>query len=101
MAFRSPQHCKRFEYVSVKLENPLEIPANNANQEKSGYEFNIDSTHWSAPLDWYNAFFELDLKVTEMDNTGYAANDQAAIINGGFGIINQMTVNFDGVQVLN
>ena len=101
MAFRSPQHCKRFEYVSVKLENPLEIPANNANQEKSGYEFNIDSTHWSAPLDWYNAFFELDLKITEMDNTGYGAGDNASIINGGFGIISQMEVNFDGVQVLN
>ena len=35
-----------------------------------------------------------------MDNTAYGAGDNASIINGGFGIIKQITVNFDGVKVL-
>ena len=101
MSFRSPQYCKRYEYVSVKLDKPIELPANNDNQEKNDYKFSVDSTHNSAPMDWYNAFFEVDLKITEMDNTAYGANDNASIINGGFSIINQLTVDFDGVQVLN
>ena len=101
MAFRSSQNCKRYEYVSYKLDTPIELPANNDNQEKNNYKFSVDSTHSSAPMDWYNAFFELDLKITEMDNTAYGAGDNASIINGGFSIINQITVDFDGVQVLN
>ena len=101
MSFRSSQNCSRYEYVSVDLQNPIKLPANNSNQEKNGYKFTVDSTHNSAPMDWYNAFFELDLKITEMDNTAYGAGDNASIINGGFGIINQITVDFDGVQVLN
>lgn len=101
MAFRSPQNCLRYEYVSVDLQNPIKLPANNTNQVKTNYRFTHDNTHSSSPMDWYNAFFEIDLKITEMDNTGYDAGDNAAIINGGFGIINQITVNFDGIKVLN
>ena len=100
MAFRSSQSCKRYEYVSVDLQNPIKLPANNSNQVKTGYKFTVDSTHDSTPMDWYNAYFELDLKITEMDNTNYDAGDNASIINGGFGIIDQITVDFDGVKVL-
>ena len=42
MSFRSSQHCKRYEYVSVKLDNPIELPANNNNQDKDGYKFTVD-----------------------------------------------------------
>ena len=101
MAFRDSQHCERYEYVSVDLQNPIKIPANNSNQVKTDYKFTVDSTHESNPMDWYNAYFELDLKITEMDNTDYGADDDVAIINGGFSIINQIVVDFDGVQVLN
>ena len=100
MTFRSSQSCKRYEYVSVDLQNPIKLPANNSNQVKTGYKFTVDSTHDSTPMDWYNAYFELDLKITEMDNTNYGAGDNASIINGGFGIIDQITVDFDGVKVL-
>ena len=101
MSFRSSQNCERYEYVSVDLQNPIKLPANNSNQVKTGYKFTVDSTHDSTPMDWYNAYFELDLKITKMNNTNYAAGDNASIINGGFGIIDQITVDFDGVQVLN
>ena len=100
MSFRSSQNCERYNYVSVNLENPIQLPANNSNQVKTGYKFTIDSTHDSSPMDWYNAYFSLNLKITEMDNTDYGAGDNASIINGGFGIIKQMTVKFDGVKVI-
>ena len=100
MAFRSSQNCERYEYVSVDLQRPIKLPANNNNQEKTGYKFDVDSTHDINPIDWYNAYFELDLKITEMDNTDYAADDDISIINGGFGIIDKFSVDFDGVKVL-
>ena len=100
MSLRSSKNCKRYEYVSVDLENPIKLPANNNNQVKTNYKFTVDSTHDSNPLDWYNAYFELDLKITEMDNTGYGAGDNASIINGGFGIIEYIKVDFDGTKVL-
>ena len=100
MSFRSTQNCKRYEYVSVDLQNPIQLPVNNANQKKTGYKFTVASTHDSTPMDWFNAYFEVDLKVTKMDNTHFAATDNISIINGGFSMINQITVNFDGVKVL-
>ena len=100
MAFRSSQNCERYEYVSVDLQNPIALPANNNNQVKTGYKFTYDSTHDGTPVDWYNAYFSINLKITEMDNTGYGAGDNASIINGGFSIIEQMAVTFDGVKVI-
>ena len=100
MAFRSSQNCERYDYVSVDLQRPIKLPANNNNQVKTGYKFAVDSTHDINPIDWYNAYFELDFKITEMDNTNYAADDDISIINGGFGIIDEFSVDFDGVKVL-
>ena len=101
MAFRLSQNCERYEYVSTNLETPITLPANNANQVKNKYKFTHDGTNdGGSPVDWYNAYFSINLKITEMDNTGYGAGDQAAIINGGFSIINSMKVYFDGVKVI-
>ena len=99
MAFRSSQNCERYEYVSVDLQTPIALPANNNNQVKTGYKFTYDNTH-GVPVDWYNAYFSINLKITEMDNTGYGAGDKAAIINGGFSVINSMSVYFDGAKVI-
>ena len=99
MAFRSSQNCERYEYVSVDLQNPIALPANDSNQVKTGYKFTYDNTH-GVPVDWYNAYFSINLKITKMDNTGYGAGDNASIINGGFSIIDLMTVTFDGAKVI-
>ena len=101
MAFRSSENCERYEYVSRNLETPITLPANNNNQIKNNYKFTHDGTNdGGSPVDWYNAYFSINLKITEMDNTGYAAGDQAAIVNGGFSIIDSMKVYFDGVKVV-
>ena len=101
MAFRSTQNCERYEYVSVNLETPITLPANNNNQDKTGYKFTHDGTNdGGSPVDWYNAYFSINLKITEMDNTGYGAGDNAAIINGGFSIIDSMKVYFDSAKVI-
>lgn len=50
-------------------------------------------------MDWYNVFFEVDLKIIKMDNIDYVVVDNVGIINGGFSIIDQIIVDFDGVKV--
>ena len=100
MSFRSSDNCKRYEYVSFDLQNPITTPANNQYQKKGGYRFLVDSSGEAHPFDWYNAFFEVDFKITKKDNANYVAADQAATINGGFSMINQLKVDFNGVNVL-
>ena len=80
--FRSHENCKRYEYVSVELQTPLTTPANNQAQVKSGHRFVLDSSNETHPFDWYNAYIDLDVKLTKMDNTGYGAADNAALVNG-------------------
>ena len=87
-------------YVNYNLQNPITIPANNQFQNKADYKFDVDTTNDPHPMDWYNAYFELDFKITKMDNTGYAANEAVGTINGGFGLIKTLTVDFGGVRVV-
>ena len=100
MTFRSSRYCKRYEYTSVELQNPIQIPANNQAQKKSGYRFVLDSTSESNPFDLYNSYLSVDFKITKMDNTGYAVGDQVATINGGHSLINQLKVEINGLNVL-
>ena len=100
MTFRSSKYCKRYEYVSFELQNPITLPANNQSQKKSGYRFVVDSSSETHPFDWYNPYLSVDFKITKMDNTGYAVGDQVATVNSGYSLINQLKVEFNGVNVL-
>ena len=35
MTFRSSRYCKRYEYTSVELQNPIQMPANNQAKKKA------------------------------------------------------------------
>ena len=85
--------------ISCDLRNPITQPANNQFQKKSAYRFVIDTSNEAHPIDWYNACFEIDFKITKMDNINYGANDGVATINGGFSLINQLKVDFNGIKV--
>ena len=98
--FRSSEHCKRYEYVSVELQTPLTNPANNQAQVKSGHRFVLDSSNETHPFDWYNAYIDIDFKLTKMDNTGYGAADNVAIVNGSHSLIDQVKDNYGGLNVL-
>lgn len=100
ISFRSSRYCERYEYLSVPLQNHINEPANNQFQKKSGHRFYVDNTAESNPFDWYNAYLEVDFKLTKMDNTNYVAADEIATINGGFSMINQLKVDFNGTTVV-
>ncbi|KAL9968942.1 hypothetical protein ACROYT_G021094 [Oculina patagonica] len=97
---RSSKYCKRYEYVSFDLQNPITLPANNQSQKKSGYRFVIDSSSETHPFDLYNSYLSVDFKITKMDNTGYNADDQVATVNSGYSLINQLKVELSGVNAL-
>ena len=101
-SLRSAKLSKRYEYYSYDLDTPLQTaPANNTYQKKDGYKFTVDAiTSSDTVADWYNAYFEMDFKITKMDNTTFAAADAAATINGGFGLINDIKANFESARVL-
>ena len=100
MSFRSSSYCERYKYVSIDLQNPIVAPAVNLGQRKTGYKFMVDNGGERHPFDWYNAYFEIDFNITKMDNTGYAVDDEVAIINGGFSMIRSINCDFNGVRVL-
>ncbi|PFX20965.1 hypothetical protein AWC38_SpisGene14566 [Stylophora pistillata] len=91
-----------YEDSPYDLNTPLQTaPANNTYQKKKGYKFTVDTkTASESVADWYNAYFEIDFKITKMDNTTYGAADAAAIINGGFSMIKAIKVDFEKVNVL-
>ncbi|KAL9975788.1 hypothetical protein ACROYT_G012984 [Oculina patagonica] len=96
----SSKYCKRYEYVSFELQNPITLPANNQFQKKSGYRFVIDSSSETHPFDLYNSYLSVDFKITKMDNTGYDVADRVATVNSGYSLINQLKVEFNGVNAL-
>lgn len=101
-SLRSAKLSKRYEYYSYDLDTPLQTaPANNTYQKKDAYKFTVDAmTSSDIVADWYNAYFEMDFKITKMDDTEYVAADAAGIIHGGFSLIENIKANFESARVL-
>ena len=106
--FRRPEFVKRYEYNYYDLETPLNsIVANNARQTKNNYRFTVDNSSESNPIDWYNAYLEVDFKlVTLADSTagitagtGNAAN--FCTTTNGQTFIKEIQVECNGLTVYN
>ena len=100
-SLRTAKLSKRYDYYSYELDTPLQTPANNAYQKKDGYKFTVNAiTSSDTVADWYNAYLEIDFKITKMDNTTFAAADAAGTINGGFSLIKDIKAGFESARVL-
>ena len=106
--FRKPEFVKRYEYNYYDLETPLNSNvANNARQTKNNYRFEVDNSSEANPIDWYNAYLEVDFKlVTLADSTvgitagtGYAAN--FCTTTNGQTFIKEIQVECNGITVYN
>ena len=73
--FRKPEFVKRYEYTYFDLETPLNaIVANNARQTKDNYRFVVDNSSEANPIDWYNAYLEVDFQLVQFaDGAGIPA----------------------------
>ena len=105
--FRHPKFVKRYEYNYYDLETPLNaIVANNATQTKNNYRFEVDNTSEANPIDWYNAYLEIEFKLVRLDNgAGIAAGtgntDRFCTTTNGQTFIKKIEVECNGESVYN
>ena len=77
MEYKQGDFLERNEEIVYDLQNPIKLPANGAFQNKNSYKFYVDSTGAvTAPNDWYNSYFEIEVEVNKKtDGTIYATAD--------------------------
>ena len=106
--FRSDKYLNRMEYYAYDLETDISTTkrGNNQEQMKNQHRFIIDNTAEINPIDWYNAFFEIEFKLVKLANndTNYADNNTAAnlcTMNNGLSLIKEIRVLSEGESVYN
>ena len=105
--FRHPKFVKRYEYNYYDLETPLNaIVANNARQRKNNYRFEVDNSSEANPIDWYNAYLEVDFKLVRLDNgaeivAGTDADTKFCTTTNGQTFIKKIEVECNGITVYN
>ena len=80
---------------------------NNARQRKDNYRFEVDNSSEANPIDWYNAYFEVDFKLVQLTDstagitagTGNAAN--FCTTTNGQTFIKTIEVECNGITVYN
>ena len=101
--FRSDQYLNRMEHYAYDLETDISttIRGNNQEQMKNQHRFIIDNTAEINPIDWYNAFFEVEFKLVKLaDATNFAAADKCTM-NNGLSLIKEIRVLSEGESVYN
>jgi len=93
--FRTQPYLKNTTYVQIILDTPINLPANDQFQKKSGYKFTQrDRDNF---YDWYNAYLRADFKFeAKADGANIAADTQSAPINGSFSLIKSFVVKSSG-----
>ena len=105
--FRKPEFVKRYEYTYFDLETPLNANvANNARQVKDNYRFIVDNSSEANPIDWYNAYLEVDFQLVALaDGAGIPAGanngNQDATTTNGHTFIKEIQVECNGMTVYN
>ena len=103
--FRKPEFVKRYEYTYFDLETPLNaIVANNARQTKANYRFVVDNSSEVNPIDWYNAYLEVDFQLVQFANgAGITADandgDRDCTTTNGHTFIKEIQVECNGISV--
>ena len=105
--FRHPKFVKRYEYNYYDLETPLNtVVANGATQTKNNYRFEVDNSSEANPIDWYNAYLEVEFKLVALaDGAGIVAGTGAdttyCTTTNGQTFIKKIEVECNGITVYN
>ena len=88
--FRKPEFVKRYEYTYYDLETPLNaIVGSNVRQIKDNYRFVVDNSSEANPIDWYNAYLEVDFQLVQFANG-------AGIPGGNIDNVNKLCTTTNG-----
>ena len=75
------------------METPLNSNvANNARQTKDNYRFEVDNSSEANPIDWYNAYLEVDFKLVQLA-------DSTAGITAGTGNVANFCTTTNGANI--
>ena len=105
--FRNPKFVKRYEYTYYDLETPLNaVVRNNARQTKDNYRITVDNSSEANPVDWYNAYFEVDFQLVALaDGAGITAStgnvNTFCTTANGHTFIKGIEVECNGMSVYN
>ena len=106
--FRKPEFVKRYEYIYYDLETPLNSNVgNNVRQTKDNYRFEVDNSSEANPIDWYNAYLEVDFNLVQTaDGAEIAAGaidnvNKLCTTTNGATFIKKIEVECNGVTVYN
>ena len=97
--FRSPEYCDRYEDIPIQLNTPITTPGAGVAQRKNGYQFTINDR--PSYFDWFNAYFEVALRVVQEANAEYLAAVRIAMINDAASLIADLQVKQNGKTVYN
>ena len=101
--FRSDKYLNRMEYYAYDLETDISttIGGNDQEQVKNQHRFIVDNTAEINPIDWYNAFFEVEFKLVKLgDASNFVAADKCTM-NNGLSLIKEIRVLSEGESVYN
>ena len=106
--FRSDQYLNRMEYYAYDLETDISttVRGNNQEQMKNQHRFIIDNTAEINPIDWYNAFFEVEFKLVKLEDNAANFDDNITAanlctMNNGLSLIKEIRVLSEGESVYN
>ena len=106
--FRRPEFVERYEYNYYDLETPLNANvANNARQTKdNNYRFTVDNSSEANPIDWFNAYLEVDFKLVTLADSDTGIVDGIGNVNqfcttNGQTFIKEIQVECNGITVYN
>ena len=105
--FRHPKFVKRYEYNYYDLETPLNtVVANGATQTKNNYRFEVDNSSEANPIDWYNAYLEVEFQLVKLaDGTGIDAGtgnvNLFCTTTNGQTFVKKIEVECNGITVHN
>ena len=104
--FRKPEFVKRYEYTHFDLQTPLNaIVPNNARQRKDNYRFVVDNSSETNPIDWYNAYLEVDFQLVTLADSavgitaGANNGNQDVTTTNGNTFIKEIQVECNGTSV--
>ena len=100
--FRSDKYLNRMEYYAYDLETDISttIRGNNQEQMKNQHRFIIDNTAEINPIDWYNAFFEVEFNLVKLaDNAAHFVAADMCTMNNGLSLIKEIRVLSEGESV--
>ena len=96
--FRSQPYLENTTFIQFNLDTPIELPANNQFQRKTGYKYSLRDR--DNIYDWYNAFLRVDYKFEAKANgANIGADTESAPINGSFSLIKSLKVSSAGKKL--